>query len=226
MRQECLQRVHDQRDRLLHQCRTQPVQRTLESVLYGVTQRSLPKREVEVDRLPSAGNVGLSSTRSPPRQAGDPSKPILGHQLLSIEEHQELMAQMEAALFDESYRDELEAIEAAEVRDISDMFAMHCIVDHTPEVETYKVLCPVCEGTHLVESAFGSISCPADQFCLEAPMQGVGASLKYIEDMLSTKVEEHKASSCPEKPHFFVKRIDSENLYMACFECGAFEIIL
>ena len=228
VRQECLQRVHTQREQLLHQCRVQPVQQTLQSILNGVTQQSLLEREeAEPERIPPPANkMTITYDENPPRHTEDPSKPLLGHQLLSVKEHQELMAQMEAALFDDSYKEELEAIEAAEIQDISGMFARHCIVNHMPEVEECKVLCPICEETHLVESAYGSISCPVDQFCVEAPLQGVDASLKYVKNMLCTKLEEHKASGCREKPHFFVKCIASENLYMACFECGAFEIIL
>ena len=213
IRQDCLQRVHQQRERLLHQCRTQSVHQTLESVLSNVTQQ----REDQSELVASTGNEASESSKA----AG---KPLLGHQLLSVEEHQELMAQMEAALFDEGYREELEAIEAAEIEDVSDLFSMHCIV-YTPKVEEQKVLCPVCKKAHLVESAFGSISCPVDGFCIEAPMQGVGANLEYAKDMICTKLEEHKAG-CSENPHFFVKHIATENLYMACYECGAFEVII
>lgn len=220
IRQDCLQRVHEQRERLLHQCRTQPLQQTLQSVLSDVTEQSLPEGDTEYQLTAAASNGDM------PQGSARSNKSLLGHHLLSVEEHQELMAQMEAALFDESYREELEAIEAAEVQDVSDMFAMHCIVDHPPKKDHVKVLCPVCEEADLVESAFGSISCPVDHFCIQSPMQGVCASLKYVQNMLDTKLEEHRAGRCLEKPTFFVKRIGSENLYMACFECGAFEVMI
>ena len=226
LRKDCLQRIHEQRDRLLQQCRSKPVEETLRSVLSDVSQLSLSKGRAENSLTEVHDNGEVSPAGAPSERARQHGKSLLGHQLLSVEEHQDLMTQMEAALFDESCREELEAIEAAEVQDISDMFATHCIVDHAPETEQVKVLCPICERTDLAESAFGAISCPIDHFCIDPPIQGLGASLKYTQDSLCLKLEEHRASGCFEKPHFFVKRIASENLYMACFECGACEIIV
>lgn len=230
LRDDCLQRVQQQRQKLLQKCRTEPVQQCLQSVLSDVASNAQP----------SSSNFDTIARQHPDDAAGKDSKGRYGaivaedtnsngelwYKQLSEEEHQELLAKMEEALFEEGYRDELEAIEAAELEDISDMFAAHCIMDTFPHQEVATVLCPVCEKADLAESAFGTISCQLCKYKIEGPMPGGGSSLNCLADSLARSLEGHSASGCTEKPYFFVKQISSSNLYMACYECGAFEVLL
>ena len=211
IRDECLQRVHNQRQKLLQNCRSSTVQECLQTVLSDVSE----------DLQPDGKFQRLSIANQSKRKGAS----LLGHQLLSVNEHQELMAQMEAALFDESYIEELEAIEEAEADDIADMFSKHCIVESQTESRLPDVPCPVCGRANLVESAFGFVSCPHEGFSIKAPMQGVHNMLQLTLENISARLQQH-SDSCSHKPQFFVKTIDTCNLYMACYECGALDVVI
>lgn len=223
IREECFRRVHCQRDLLLQQRRGQPLKDALDSVLSAVAS--------QVPQNPDGEPPERDASAEPGVPLGSKGKPaerteFLRHEILSRDEHQELMAQMEALLFDEGYRDELAAIEADETEDISDLLARHTIEDVLPDGDFIEVLCPVCEKAPLVESVYGYIRCPVDQYTIEAPMQGMTSLLSWAQENIRAKTEEHHESGCSQKPSFFVKHTGTANLYIACYDCGVLDVVL
>lgn len=214
LRKACLSRVQEQREKLLQKCRSQSAQDCLTSLLAEVTANAV-----------FAKGPAESVEHSKKRDSRGAEGSLMDIKHLTVEEHQDLMSQMEAALFDESYREELEALEAAEIIDISDMFATHCMVNHGSQ-SSIQVLCPVCRKAYLSESAFGTVSCPIDKFEIDAPMQGLSRSLDFVHDSICKTIAEHSASGCLEDPSFFVKKTGVCNLYLACYTCGALDVVL
>lgn len=196
IREECLQRVQQRRSQLLSSCRDRRVVEDLSSILSDVTGES------------PGGGEGPSGQ---------------SHWLLSRKEHQELLAEMEAALFDETNVEELEAVEADDLDLVSTMFAAQTL---SGGGEGAVVLCPVCESANLTESAFGVVGCPKEGFRIEAEMEGTCDTLASVSASIAAKLEEHRLSGCPEKPQFFVRDTGSWTLYLACYTCGALEVVL
>lgn len=201
IREECLFRVQQRRSQLLSRCRDRRVVEDLASILSDVTQSG---------DTPS-GTCGEA-------RDGTPGQP---HWLLSREDHEELLAEMEAALFDETHVEELEAIEAGDLDLVSTMFAAQSLSGGGT-----AVLCPVCESVNLTESAFGVVGCPREGFRIDAEMEGCCDTLASVGASIAAKLEEHRVSGCTEKPQFFVRETGSWTLYLACYTCGALEVVL
>ena len=133
---------------------------------------------------------------------------------------------MEAALFDETQLEELEAIEAHDLDLVSAMFAAQSL-SGAGVAGSHAVLCPVCEAAHLSQTAFGVVGCPREGFRIEAEAEGGGGdTLAAVGDGIVARLEEHRAGGCPEKPQFFVRETGAGTLYMACYACGALEVVL
>lgn len=226
LREECLHRVQQQREHLLQQCRTIPVHECLQSLFLDAS-KTLPQTPITAFDQSSETIVRGRADNEASNRSTDTKQLYWGGQHLTPEEYQELMVQMEEALFEDGYRDELEAIEASELEDMSELFAAHYITDTLPKSEHRDpLLCPVCEKAYLSESAFGTIKCPFDQFSIQAPLEGDRNSLDLLSKGISRILEGHRNSNCTEKPQFFVKDVGSSSLYMACYNCGALEIVI
>jgi len=194
MREECLLQVQQQRVQLLDRFRERRGSEDLAGLLSAVAAGT--KRGCAVD-------------------PGDAIR------RLSRAEHEELLAEMEAVLFDENIVDELEDVEADDLNLVSSMFAAQSL-------STPAVRCPVCEAADLTESAFGAVVCPREGFRIEAAAEGGGGgeTLASVRDGIAAKLEEHRLGGCPEKPQFFVRETGGGTLYLACYTCGALEVVL
>jgi len=142
MREECLLQVQQQRVQLLDRFRERRGSEDLAGLLSAVAAGT--KRGCAVD-------------------PGDAIR------RLSRAEHEELLAEMEAVLFDENIVDELEDVEADDLNLVSSMFAAQSL-------STPAVRCPVCEAADLTESAFGAVVCPREGFRMRPRQRGAGVA--------------------------------------------------
>ena len=231
VRAECLSRVQEQRGKLLRELRArgrstpEDVKASLDSILADVanTHSGGPDAETEVSATPG---------QAAHCDSGGFSKPLQwSPEHLSGPEYETLLAEMEAALFEEAEREELQAIEAAEHDAVSEAFLAHCMATSTlMDVSTGgqdQVLCPVCQDSYLVESS-GMVGCLKDGYSIEAPMPGSGHSLSILKAKLAEVLEQHRLGGCHERPAFFVTNEVSgiSTLYMQCLGCLAFEALL
>ena len=230
IRAACLSRIQDQREKLLRGLRAhgrstpEDVKASLDSILADVanTHSGGPDADMEVSAPPGQAAHCDSEVFSKPLQWSP--------EHLSGPEYEALLAEMEAALFEEAEREELQAIEAAEHDAVSEAFLAHCSAISTLTDVSIggqdQVLCPVCQDSYLVELN-GVVGCLKDGYSIAAPMPGSGHSLSVLKANLAEVLEQHRLGGCHERPAFFVTNNNpgTSTLYMQCMGCLAFEAV-
>ena len=231
VRAECLSRVQEQRGKLLRGLRArgcstpEDVKASLDGILADVANTQCGRADAQMEVSAPSGQAAHHDSR-------EFSKPLQwSPDGLSGPEYEALLAEMEAALFEDAEREELLAIEAAENDAVSEAFLAHCRASYSlMDVSTDgqdQVLCPVCQDSYLVELN-GAVGCLKDGYSIEAPMPGSGHSLSILKANLAEVLEQHRLGGCHERPAFFVTNETSGTsmLYMQCFGCLAFEALL
>lgn len=83
-----------------------------------------------------------------------------------------------------------------------------------------KVMCPVCQQRHLVQTDRGVILCPSGDLRLDVSIEGL--SLEHLRSKLEEVWAGHGRGGCQNAPQFGVR---GEMLFMSCQQCNAFEMI-
>ena len=208
IRQSCLKRIQDQRAELLSKFRSgQAVPRT--------ELRQIISKEAS---QPSHGSEGCFGPDELP-QGKQTCAPEL-HEM-SGEEYETFMSELEATLFEELEREQLQFVEDTELDEIAEAFLTHCTFN--PHAKPLDVVCPVCNRANIVESRPNHITCAFDQYCIEVPVSSANApSLAVlVQDHLDKALARH--TGCRHRPVFVAASVGLPALYLECRACGHFE---
>jgi hypothetical protein len=153
-------------------------------------------------------------------------------------EYEELIAELEAALFEDdpaAQAEYLDSLDMDEREGIVQAFLETCMSGpgrpgsadsggSATSNSEQPVICPVCQEAHLVEAAAG-VGCPRDGFWLAGPSGGL--PLSDLRSGLASAYEAHAAAGCNARPGFMVSNEFTGvwTLFITCDCCHAFEVV-
>ena len=242
IRRECLARVEAQRSALLTRLRLGHGQAGVQAGLQGIIQAVAVGPGGELQGKPHGHECSRSEGCSPGSFQGSfqGQEGPQGRQqhIVGGPEYEELMAELEAALFEDdpaAQAEYLDSLDAAEREGIAQAFLETCMNGPSrpgsgdpggpsPGGTEQPVICPVCQQAYLVETPAG-IGCPRDGYCLERPADGL--RLSDLRDRLAHAYEAHAVGGCIARPGFMVSNefTDVWTLFMTCDSCHAFEVV-